>query len=155
MNEQTKEPAETSVVVDNETLVGLIASALSAIKGKLAIQALALEDLPDNPAILQRYGKAFTLQYSALGTTSWDPFYHDWKAQYQQVQTFLSSAMEDSKARTALASISRHSSDNYMGYKRTYHPEVIAQVQPAINEVVLGLQLWFRNNDAVDRSPTM
>lgn len=155
MNELTKVITETDLVVNEATLSEIIASALSVIKGKLAAQALALDGLPDNPGVSQRYCKAFTLQASALGTTSWDPFYHDWKAQYQQVQVFLTTAMEDSKARTALSSIDKYSSENYLGYKRTYHPDVIAQMEPCIREVVLGLQLWFQNKETTEHHPAM
>lgn len=45
-----------------------------------------INDLPDNPKIkrIGGEGKAFTVNFEDLGD-NWSPFYHDYKAQYQEL----------------------------------------------------------------------
>lgn len=127
------------------SLFQIIANARTVITQKLAEHALQVSDLPDNPDISRRAGKSFVISSSALGTTSWDPFYHDWKSQYEQIAQHLVAAMTDSKSRTGLASIIETGKERLQSRTRTYHPEVVRQVYPSVSEVVVALRHWFKN----------
>ena len=49
-----------------------------------------IEALPDNPAIIQRFGSGcFALDSKALGTKNWTPFYHDFQSQYKFVRAII------------------------------------------------------------------
>lgn len=135
--------SEKSTVAE-ASLLEVIAQARAVITQKLAEHALQVSSLPDNPQVSRREGKSFVISSSALGTTSWDPFYHDWKSQYEQIGFYLINAMTDTKSRTALASIVETGKERLQSTTRTYHPDVVRQVYPHVMDVVTALRHWFK-----------
>ena len=115
----------------------------------------SLEDLPDNPNIIQRSGKSFTLSASSLGV-SWDPFYHDWKQQYESVQNYLETAMIDAHSRAALASLAKTGKVYGEQGTRTYNPEVLKHIQPIAMAVTEAVKLWHSDEvEPVTRAPQL
>lgn len=121
----------------------IIAAAKQVVAAKLALLAESLDAQPDNPGIIKRVPHGFILSAASMGLTSWDPFYHDWKGQYAQVQQYLQHALMDAPARTALASIAKHGKDQYQKTTRTYHPEVLRVIGPLTAEVTSALNAWY------------
>lgn len=136
----------------NMTLEQVLTLAKSMVDSRLAEMAASLDNETDNPGILKREKKGYVISSAALGTTSWEPFYHDWLAQYKQVKEYLENALTDSKARTSLKSLCEHGNDNYKGYKRTYHPHVTEQLNPLLAETIATLNLWFQKGEEVSNN---
>ena len=118
---------------------------LTAAKTEIALHFLewseSLTQCCDNPSILKRSGKRFTMLSSSL-STSWDPFFHDWTRQYECVQGYLENALTHASARSALSSLAKNGKTYDTHGTHTYHPEVLKHVQPLVQAVSNTMRLW-------------
>ena len=88
---------------------------------------LKIQALPDNPRINRLSDRSFILSSNQLGR-NWDPFYHDFKAQYQ----YISERIEKMETGCVVCWLDKliKNEHEYVNYNMIkFHPEVIAHIK--------------------------
>lgn len=111
-------------------LASSIARAIADLTAAANEAAEKLAGGPDNPAIKRSGPRTLTIAMKDMGLKNWTPFYHDWKAQYNELAEMLRAHRF-----AAVADAATTGSIKSKGGKRDLAPEVVQRLRAIIGDV--------------------